>query len=94
MCRKVAYFVLVLGLAAGLTNAKPLNQDPGPDGGTIALLTLLAVTEQLAGNPELAELELQQTEALLDQVSAAGMALPDLAYAEAIVFALQASVHF
>ena len=35
MCRKVAYFaffVLVLGLAAGLTNAKPLNQDPGPDG--------------------------------------------------------------
>jgi len=25
-------FVLVLGLAAGVTNAKPLNQDPGPDG--------------------------------------------------------------
>ncbi|MHC4439866.1 MAG: hypothetical protein ACYS3S_21115 [Planctomycetota bacterium] len=32
MCRKLAYFVLILGLAAGLTNAKPLNQDPGPDG--------------------------------------------------------------
>ena len=32
MFRKVAYFLLVLGLAAGLTNAKPLNQDPGPDG--------------------------------------------------------------
>ena len=32
MYRKVAYFVLVLCLAAGLTNAKPLNQDPGPDG--------------------------------------------------------------
>ena len=35
MCRKVAYFaffVLVLCLAAGLSNAKPLNQDPGPDG--------------------------------------------------------------
>ena len=35
MCRKVTFFafsVLVLGLAAGLTNAKPLNQDPGPDG--------------------------------------------------------------
>jgi len=35
MCRKMAYFaffVLVLGLAAGLTNARPLNQDPGSDG--------------------------------------------------------------
>jgi len=35
MCRKVSYFaffVLVLCLASGLTNAKPLNQDPGPDG--------------------------------------------------------------
>jgi len=32
MCRKAAYFALVLGLAVGLTNAKPLNQDPGPDG--------------------------------------------------------------
>ncbi|MFC1604794.1 discoidin domain-containing protein [Planctomycetota bacterium] len=32
MCKKVAFFVLVLCLAAGLTNAKPLNQDPGPDG--------------------------------------------------------------
>ena len=35
MCRKAAYFaifVLVLGLVVGLTNAKPLNQDPGPDG--------------------------------------------------------------
>jgi len=35
MCRKVtfyAFFVLVLVLAADLTNAKPLNQDSGPDG--------------------------------------------------------------
>ena len=33
MCKKVAFFlILVLSLAAGITNAKPLNQDPGPDG--------------------------------------------------------------
>ena len=32
MFRKLAYFVLILALATGLTNAKPLNQDPGPDG--------------------------------------------------------------
>ena len=32
MCRKVAFLILVLGFTAGLANAKPLNQDPGPDG--------------------------------------------------------------
>jgi hypothetical protein len=33
MCKKMAFFlILVLALAGGLTNAKPLNQDPGPDG--------------------------------------------------------------
>ncbi|MGD8499975.1 MAG: discoidin domain-containing protein, partial [Phycisphaerales bacterium] len=35
MCTKLAYsisFPLVVGLAAGVTNARPLNQDPGPDG--------------------------------------------------------------
>ena len=32
MCRKVALFILVLGFAVGIANAKPLNQDPGPDG--------------------------------------------------------------
>lgn len=35
MSKKLLYlvaFVLVLSLATGLTNAKPLEQDPGPDG--------------------------------------------------------------
>jgi hypothetical protein len=35
MCRKLVYFafvLLVFSLVAGLANAKPLNQDPGPDG--------------------------------------------------------------
>jgi len=32
MYRKVAFIILVFCLAAGLTNARPLNQDPGPDG--------------------------------------------------------------
>jgi len=32
MYRRIAYFIVVIALAAGLTNAKPLNQDPGPDG--------------------------------------------------------------
>jgi hypothetical protein len=33
MCKKVAFFlILVIILAAGITNSKPLNQDPGPDG--------------------------------------------------------------
>jgi hypothetical protein len=32
MYRRMAYFIVVFALAAGLTNAKPLNQDPGPDG--------------------------------------------------------------
>ena len=32
MYRKVALLILVLCFAAGLTDAKPLNQDPGPDG--------------------------------------------------------------
>ena len=75
-----------------LRRSKVLLQDPGPDGGTIALLTLLAVTEQLGENPELAEAELLQTEEMLNQARSAGMGLPDLAYAEAIVFALRGSV--
>ena len=32
MCRQMAFIILVLCLASGLANAKPLNQDPGPDG--------------------------------------------------------------
>ncbi|MHC4172535.1 MAG: hypothetical protein ACYST5_06285 [Planctomycetota bacterium] len=35
MCKKLihlASFVLVLGLAVGVADAQPLNQDPGPDG--------------------------------------------------------------
>jgi len=35
MCRRLVYFafvLLVFNLVAGLANAKPLNQDPGPDG--------------------------------------------------------------
>ena len=35
MCRTLVYLVslvLVLGLAVGVANAEPLNQDPGPDG--------------------------------------------------------------